>query len=411
MRNWDEILSDVLYDEEKVPSYTLPSPLDYPGTSRRVRTSFEWMNTRREEIRSLYEKELFGVIPPRADSTTFEVLSCDEESLEGTAVRKEIRICSRMNNGKEHSMILLLYLPKNCPGRCGAFAGLNFRGNHTTTDEKDVTLTGALFPRNQEDYREEARGKHLELWNHRENILRGYASATICYHDIFPDHEGGWADSIYKIFYEDPASAEVKAKHTAIGAWAWGLSRIMDYLETEACIDPRKVAVHGHSRLGKTALWVGANDLRFNLVISNDSGCAGAALFKRCFGENAECIYYNFPRWFVPAFAKYIRKEDSMEFDQHFLLGLMAPRPVCVASATEDLWADPKGEFLSCKAAAEVYELFGAGGNMKNASFPPADTFLTGEISYHLRTGKHYQAHFDWEHYLLLADKFFFNKE
>ena len=403
-RTYEEALKDVIYDEAEVPAYTLPSPLTREDGSR-VETAFEWVNSRRGEILDLYKKEVYGTIPPRPDRVWSEVISVRNDALENTATRKEVRLHFEMNNGRKHFMDLLLYLPKAAEKPIPAFLGLCFKGNHVTTDEKDVRMTGGNLVGNP-DFKEESRGNSIERWSHRELIRRGYASATACYHDLFPDCKDGWNKSIYSLFYDDPAAPSVHEKHSAISAWAWGLSRALDYLETEPGVDASKVAVHGHSRLGKTALWAGANDRRFRLVISNDSGCAGAALFKRCFGEIVEVILSNFPHWFVTSFEQYSRNEAAMPFDQHFLISLIAPRPVCIASATEDLWADPKGEFLSGVHAAEVYALFGARG-LGTDVMPPPDTPITGEISYHNRTGSHNQTAADWAHYLALADLYF----
>ncbi|OQA87305.1 MAG: hypothetical protein BWY31_00845 [Lentisphaerae bacterium ADurb.Bin242] len=403
-RSYEEAVKEVNYDEAKVPAYTLSSPLAGKDGVR-VKNAFEWVNFRRGEILDLYKKEVYGEVPPRPDSVWFELVSRKDDALENTAVRKEVRVHFGMNNGRKHFMDLLLYLPKTAKGPVPAFLGLCFKGYHVTTDEKDVRLTGGNLAGNP-DFKDESRGNSLERWSHRELIRRGYAAATVCYHDLFPDCKDGWNQSIYSLFYADPAAPSVHEKHSAIGAWAWGLSRALDYLETEPMVNAAEVAVHGHSRLGKTALWAGATDRRFRLVISNDSGCGGAALFKRCFGEVVEVILSNFPHWFVTSFEKYSRNEASMPFDQHFLISLIAPRPVCIASATGDLWADPKGEFLSGVHAAEVYGLFGARG-LGTDVMPPPDTPITGEISYHNRTGKHDQTAADWAHYLALADLYF----
>jgi len=179
----------------------------------------------------------------------------------------------------------------------------------------------------------------------------------------------------------------------------------MDYLESDPLIDAGRVAVHGHSRLGKTSLWAGACDRRFRIVISNDSGCGGAALARRMFGETYLFIVNAMPHWFVKPFRKYIANEENMPFDQHFLIALSAPRPVAIASATEDLWADPKGEFLSAFHAGEVYALFGSNG-VNTTEMPPPDKCLTADISYHNRIGKHDQTAFDWQHYVHIANKF-----
>ncbi len=391
-RTREDILSDINQDESKVPAYTLPSPLTKADGSQ-VKTAFEWVNFQRPRILDLYKNEVYGKLPPRPDQMSFELLSCKNDALDGTAIRKEIRIHLAMNSGQSHYFDLLLYVPKNAAKPPPVFLGLNFKGNHAVTPEKDVRPTGGRKP--DLDLSDESRSLQAHRLGLPEVIKRGYATATACYHDIFPDAAEYRDQSIYKLFPD--------AAGGAISAWAWALSRALDCLENEPLVNAAKAAVHGHSRLGKTALWAGANDTRFKLVISNNSGCGGAALTKRCFGESLEIIQFTFPHWFNQSFLKYINNEATMPFDQHFLISLMAPRPVCIASATEDLWADPKGEFLSGVHAAEVYNLFGANG-LGTDVMPPPDTPLTGEVSYHLRTGKHEQTPEDWAHYLDLAD-------
>lgn len=281
----EEIMKDINYDESRIPACTLPSPLDRKDGGR-IATAYEWVNRRRPEVLALYQKEVYGQIPPRPDRMWFETLSVREDALDGAAIRKEIRLHFAMDNGKSHSFVMLLYIPKNAKAPAPVFLGLNFKGNHAATDEKDVMMTGKdlsggiVHP--------DGHASQVHRWQFRETIRRGYASATVCYHDIFPDRndEASWHHSIYGLFYPDKTPEEIHARYSAIGAWAWGLSRMLDCLEREPMIDSAKAMVHGHSRLGKTALWTGATDPRFRLVMSNDSGCGGAALFKRCIGEN-----------------------------------------------------------------------------------------------------------------------------
>ena len=178
---------------------------------------------------------------------------------------------------------------------------------------------------------------------------------------------------------------------------------MMDYLQTSPLIDSSRVALHGHSRLGKTALWAGALDQRFKLVISNDSGCLGAALSYRRFGENFLILLNYRPHWFVKNARRFINRESEMPFDQHFLLSLIAPRPVAVASAVDDTGADPYGEFLSAFHAQDVYKLFGSAGLPLNG-MPREEGSCTGDISYHIRQGGHDQTPVDWAHYLEIAD-------
>lgn len=391
-------------EEHLVKPYLLPDPLrNSDGT--KVRTAQEWMNCRRPELFRLFQQEEYGEILPRPDGISFHQLSLRDNALENTAIRKEIRLDFASSNGNTHSVILLLYLPKRVKGPVPAFLGLNFNGNHTTTDEPDVIRTGFRMPG---QLVEEKRGSQSDCWCFRELIRRGYASATLCYHDLFPDVAGSISRSVFRLFLEEPEYDALGKQYSVIGAWAWGLSRAMDFLETEPAVDHSKVMLHGHSRLGKTALWAGAIDRRFAMVIANESGCGGAALHKRKFGENLSQHFdyhrdLGIPIWFVDACRKYIWKEEEMPFDQHELLALIAPRPLCIGTATLDAAADPYGEFLSCVHASPIYELFGSrpfpGGKM----IPP-DTWISGAIHFHSRSGDHDQTPWDWARYLDAAD-------
>lgn len=403
MKTWEEISALVNYDESKVPAYTLPDGL-LKADGSKVESAYEWTNFQRPKILELYKRGLYGETLPRPDSLAFELLSEEENALGGRAVRREIRISSGMAGGRKHHFDVLLYVPRGVRGRIPVFVGLNFKGNHTVTNEKDVAFTGAAENRGAGN-----RGCASQRMCFEEVISRGYASVTACYEDVLPDpypfDPHPWDKGVFGLLFDERERSGLHERFSMIGAWAWGLSRIADYLETDRHIDAGRMAVHGHSRLGKTALWAGATDQRFGLVISNDSGCGGAALYRRRFGETPLAMAYNFPNWFVAAHDKYVENEDAIPFDQHMLISLMAPRPVCVASATEDLWADPRGEYLSAYHAGRVYRLFGAPGLLPE-DMPLPDTPLSGAVSYHLRKGKHDQNEKDWSHYLGLADMF-----
>ena len=402
MKTWEEISALINYDESKVPPYTLPDAL-LKADGSRVKNAYDWMNSQRPQILELYKRELYGETLPRPDAMRFDLLSEKKDALHGKAVRREIRCAFEMASGKKLHVDLLLYVPREARGRVPVFVGLNFKGNHTVTNERDVAFTGA-----SENSGDDKRGCSSQRMSFEEVISRGYASATACYEDVLPDpypfDPNPWDKGVFGLLFDERERSGLHERCSMIGAWAWGLSRLADYLETDPHIDAGRMAVHGHSRLGKTALWAGATDFRFGLVISNDSGCGGAALYRRKFGETPLAMAYNFPNWFVAAHEKYVENENAMPFDQHMLIALMAPRPVCVASATEDLWADPRGEYLSAYHAGSVYRLFGAPGLLPE-DMPLPDTPLSGAVSYHNRTGKHDQNEKDWSHYLDLADR------
>ena len=418
------------FDETKIPAYTLPDPL-VTDAGKPVTDAKMWWEQRRPELLSLFENEMYGRTPGFSFARNgflrhprIELRSEKKNALNGKAIRREVRLhFTEKANG--HYIDVLLYLPIVAKRPVPAFLMLNFGGNQSITDEPDIHICESwMTPQNDgtvREYRstEQSRGVAKSRWPVEMIVDRGYALVTACYQDIDPDYDDGFQNGIHPYFYKDGQTRPAQNEWGAIGAWAWGLSRILDYLETLPAVDPARVVVAGHSRLGKTALWAGAQDQRFAAVIANNSGFGGGALSKRIFGETVGLLNYVRPHWFCGNFGYYNDNEAALPFDQHQLIALIAPRPVYLAVAEDDSAADPKGEFLSALNAHAVYRLLGTKGfgvipedsktlkrgNMfYDASMPPLNQPTGATIGFHIRTGGHDVTTYDWEQYLIFMD-------
>ncbi|MBN2450858.1 MAG: acetylxylan esterase [Lentisphaeria bacterium] len=395
------------YDESRVPEYTLPEALALADGTR-VTAAGTWLDRRRPQLMALFQEHVYGRMHGPVPGMRIEWMSAHHDVLGGLALRKEL--CVRFGEGADApSMLVLVYLPAAARRPVPGFLTLNFRGNHSICADPGITLTRSWLPRDPDhgivDHRatEAARGSRVDRWPVERILRRGFMLATVYYGDLDPDFDDGFRNGVHPLF-DAPDAPRPPDAWGAIGAWAWGLSRALDCLEKDADVDASRLAVMGHSRLGKTALWAGACDPRFAAVISNNSGCGGAALSRRCYGETVGRITRSFPHWFCPRFREYAERESELPVDQHELIALMAPRPVYVASAAEDRWADPRGEFLSALHADPVYRLLGTEG-LPTRDWPPVDHPVHGRIGYHVRTGGHDVKPYDWDQYMTFLEK------
>ncbi|WP_138477442.1 alpha/beta hydrolase [Dyadobacter bucti] len=368
------------YDESKVPPYTLPDVLKTTGR-KKVKSEKTWENVRRPEIRKLFEDNIYGQTPTRYDSIRY-VVSEGQSVMEGRAKHREVLI-EVFRQGKQVKIDLVLLLPSNVERPVPVFVLINNRGKENTDPSRKIKS---------------------EFWPAEMVIDSGYAVAAFHVSDLAPDNKDTYSNGVLQLYPEQLAADNGMR---AIGAWAWGASRVMDYFGTDTDIDAKKVVVVGHSRGGKASLWAAAQDRRFAICVTNCSGNTGAALARRQFGERISRINTTFPHWFNNNYKKYNDRENALPVDQHMLIALVAPRPVYATNASKDLWADPKGTFLSLKNAERVYGLY----EMRSAlpADPPGinEPIIRSPLAYHIREGEHNLTAYDWGNFIHFANYHF----
>jgi len=383
-----------------------------------VKSKSDW-EKRRLEIVQLFSEHVYGAMPDSAEKRRVEFSQYSEskikleidpksdESEHVEAIAKEFDIYFGIDeSGKEHQVRLLLVLPADSKINAPVFLGYNFQGNHTVHSTEKISLA-QVWNRDKKwaTAQEDTRGSKSNRWPLGLIVSKGYAVATAYYGDVDPDFDDGFKNGIHPLF---PELQNRPNNLSSIGAWAWGLSRIVDFLEALPEVNGSRVAVFGHSRLGKTALWAGATDPRFRVVISNNSGCGGAALARREIGETVKRINTVFPHWFCTKHKDYNESVNEMPVDQHMLIAAIAPRAVYIASAQSDKWADPKGEFLSALHASPTFEMLGMKGLGAEAEMPETGKRIGEDagVGYHIREGKHDIKRFDWEQFLSFSSRF-----
>ncbi|TLU96476.1 glucuronyl esterase domain-containing protein [Dyadobacter sediminis] len=382
-------------------SGTLPDPLVF-NNGGKVKSAGEWKQ-RRKEILQILTTQMYGTSPGRPEKMRFDVFDTDKNALNGKATRKQITV-HMQEKGKEASFDLLMYIPNKAKQPVPAIIGLNFLGNHAIHNDPGIKLTNVwvesskMFPCAVNGKATEAcRGKNAAQWPLDSMMDAGFALVTLYREEIASDRkEEMFQTGVHTLF---PELQNREDNFSTMAAWAWALSRGMDYLETDKDIDAKNVAVFGFSRLGKAALWAGATDERFAMVLSNESGAGGGKQFRRGTGENIRRLCTVFPHWFAKSFSRYMDKDQQLPFDQHFVLALIAPRPVYLATAQGDVNSDPEGEFETAKASDAVYKFLGTKG-FPGTVFPALNQSVYAQVGFHIRPGGHDVTNFDWIQFL-----------
>lgn len=391
----------VNYEEGSVGTYVLPDPLTL-NNGQRVTNAKTWMEKRRPEIVKLFEEEQFGKAPQRPSDMHLDVFDKGTETFNGKAIRKQVRVY--FTKDTTHKMDLLIYLPKQTKPS-PLLLIINFSANNSVVDDAGVrqgfiwTKEGKKIPAPKTSF-----GKiNVDTF-----VTQGIGVATVYYGDIEPDFKEGFKYGIRGAYLKTAQSYPANDEWGAISAWSWGLSRAMDYFETDKDIDAKRIALHGVSRLGKTVLWTGAKDPRFKLVIASCSGEGGAALSRRNYGESINHMtdtsryYYQF----APNRHNYASDPNKSPVDAHMLVALMAPRPLLLQTGDTDYWSDPKGEFLAAVAAEPVYNLFGKKGPGTTVMPKAGDQSLLNTLGYYMHAGGHGTVPSDWAVYMTFLKKY-----
>jgi hypothetical protein len=385
------------YDEAHVGTYTLPNPLVL-SNGRPVRGAKTWYKKRRPEIVHLFEENQYGRSPGRPAGMSFDVFDKGTPALNGKAIRRQITIYFSSNkNGPK--MDLLVYLPAAARKPVPLLLTISFTANSSAVDDPGIK-PGEIW--NRQHKRVPApKGLQFGKLNVARILDAGFGVATFYYGDVDPDFNGGLPYGVRALYLKRGQSQPAPDEWGSIAAWAWGMSRAMDYLETDKGVDAKRVAIYGVSRLGKTVLWAGARDTRFALVIASCSGEGGAALSRRNYGETVAHLVApgRFPYQFCANYQKYARHVDQLPVDANMLIALIAPRPLLLQTGNKDYWSDPKGEFLAAVAAGPVYRLLGKEG-LDTDQWPAAGQPILHTLGYYMHNGGHGTLPSDWNVFL-----------
>ena len=387
----------VNYDEARVGTYTLPDPLVL-ADGKPVRDAKTWNEKRRGEIVRLFEENQYGRSPGRPAAMSFDVFDKGTPALDGKAIRRQVTIYFSADK-EGPKMHLVIYVPANAAGPVPVLLNIGFSANSSTVNDPGVKV-GDVWGREKKKV-PAGQGMNFGRVNVARLLDAGFGFATVYYGDIDPDFLGGVPLGVRALYLKPGQTGPAPDEWGAIAAWAWGLGRAIDYLETDKGVDATRVAIMGVSRLGKTVMWAGAHDPRIALVIASCSGEGGAALSRRNYGETIAHLTEasRFPYQFAGNYARFANQVDKLPVDAHMLVALIAPRPVLLQTGDKDFWSDPKGEFLAAVAAGPVYRLLGKRG-LDTDQMPPAGVPILHTVGYFMHAGGHGTIPSDWDQFL-----------
>jgi hypothetical protein len=400
----------VNYTESRVGTYALPDPLK-PDNGQAVKDAKTWTQQRRPQLLKYYESQIYGRVPATAPKVTWQVVRNDASALGGVAILKEL--AGHMGGPDGPPIAVSLYTPAKAAKPVPTLISISFnfpaggrgRGRGVATTSTNVpTREGAPAPSTNTSG---AGGGAALRGTPAELISHGFGYARIIYNSIETDIEGQTNVNLArKVALAPGQTAPAPDEWGAIAAWAWGISRVVDYLETDSAVDSKRIAITGVSRLGKTVLWAGANDTRIALVIASCSGEGGAALARRNYGETIAHLVApaRYPYQFAGNYATYAKDPGELAVDTHCLIALVAPRPLLLQTGDTDRWSDPKGEFLAAAAARPVYELLGKHGP-KDDKMPLAGRLAGDTLAYYMHAGGHGTVPSDWDIYLKFLEQ------
>jgi len=394
------------YEDDSVGNYVLPELLTL-GNGQKVTSAKTWIEKRRPELLQLFEEIEYGKMPGKPADLHFNIFDTGTVTFNGKAIRKQVTVYFTKDTA-DHKMDILIYLPANATAAVPLLLNISFASPNQITDDTGVKI-GYTWTKEGKKIKADQPSRFGKM-NIEQFLDAGVGFATIYYGDIEPDFKDGVKYGIRSLYLKPGQTTPAANEWGAISAWAWGLSRAMDYFETDRQIDAKRIALQGASRLGKTVLWTGVHDSRFKMVIASISGEGGAALARRNYGENIKHItdtsryYYQF----APNYHAYAQKVDQLPFDAHMLVALMAPRPLLLQTGDTDYWSDPKGEFLSAVAAAPVYQLFGLTGPAATTPMPKANdsSLLMNALGYYMHAGGHTVLPEDWKLFIQYMKKY-----